>query len=152
MNTKANLHAEYKTLKNRINVLIFYSKKDYYSKYFNKYSNDIKKIWQGIKGIINIRTKDQGSPNCIAVNKELITDNKQICNEYNNYFSNVADNILKKNKTPMLKTFDKYLKNRNSSSFAFEPCTPNEVFLIIASCTFTLHNSSLTPHRIYLRI
>ena len=33
----------------------------------------------------------------------------------------------------MLKTFDKYLKNRNSSSFAFEPCTPNEVFLIIAS-------------------
>ena len=133
MNTKANLHAEYKTLKNRINVLIFYSKKDYYSKYFNKYSNDIKKIWQGIKGIINIRTKDQGSPNCIEVNKELITDNKQICNEYNNYFSNVADNILKKNKTPMLKTFDKYLKNRNSSSFAFEPCTPNEVFLIIAS-------------------
>ena len=80
MNTKANLHAEYKTLKNRINVLIFYSKKDYYSKYFNKYSNDIKKIWQGIKGIINIRTKDQGSPNCIEVNKELITDNKQICN------------------------------------------------------------------------
>ena len=43
MNTKANLHAEYKTLKNRINVLIFYSKKDYYSKYFDKYSNDIKK-------------------------------------------------------------------------------------------------------------
>ena len=114
-------------------MLIYYSKKDYYSKYFNKYSNDIKKIWQGIKGIINIRTKDQGSPNCIEVNKELITDNEQICNEYNNYFSNVADNILKKNKTPMLKTFDKYLKNRNSSSFAFEPCTPNEVFLIIAS-------------------
>ena len=37
---RANIHAEYKTLKNQINVLIFYSKKDYYSKYFNQYSNN----------------------------------------------------------------------------------------------------------------
>ena len=130
--TRANIHTEYKTLKNQINDLIYYSKKDYYSKYFNEYSNNIKKVWQGIKGIINIKTKDQNSPNCIEVKNELVTDNTQISNEYNNYFSTVADNILKTNKTPILKTFDKYLKNRNSSSFAFEPCTPNEVFLLIA--------------------
>ena len=131
--TRTNLHEQYKALKNRINVLIYYSKKDYYAKYFDKYSNNIKKIWQGIKGIINIKTKDQDSPNCIEVNNDLVTNNTQICNEYNNYFSTVADNILKKSKTPMLTTFDKYLKNPNSSSFAFEPCTPNEVFLLIAA-------------------
>ena len=131
-NARAIIHTEYKLIKNRINVLIHYSKKDYYSKYFNQYSNDIKKVWQGIKGIINIKTKDQNSPNCIEVKKELITDNTQISNEFNDYFSNVADNILKTNKTPILNTFDRYLKNRNSSSFAFDPCTPNEVFLLIA--------------------
>ena len=129
---RTNLHAEYKILKNRINDLIFYSKKDYYSKYFNEYSNNIKKVWQGIKGIINIKTKDQNSPNCIETKNELLTDNTKITNEFNNYFSTVADNILKENKTPILNTFDKYLKNRNRSSFAFEPCTPNEVFLLIA--------------------
>ena len=129
---KTNLHEEYKVLRNRINTLIYFSKKDYYSKYFNQYSDNIKKVWQGIKGIINIKTKDQNSPNCIEVDKKLITENKQICNEYNNYFSSVADNILKKNKTPSLTTFDNYLKKRHNTSFVYEPCTPNEVFLIIA--------------------
>ena len=99
-NVRATIHNEYKAVKNRINVLIHYSKKDYYSKYFSQYSNDIKKVWQGIKGIINIKTKDQNSPNCIEVKKDLVTDNTQISNEFNDYFSNVADNILKKNKTP----------------------------------------------------
>ena len=50
----------------------------------------------------------------------------------------MADNILKKNKTPILKTFDKYLPERNSQSFAFEPCTPNEVYLLI---------EQLNPHK-----
>ena len=127
--TKTNLHEEYKALRNRINTLIYFSKKDYYSKYFNQYSDNIKKVWQGIKGIINIKTKDQNSPNCIEVDKKLITENN---NEYNYYFSSVADNILKKNKTPSLTTFDNYLEKRHNTSFVYEPCTPNEVFLIIA--------------------
>ena len=50
----------------------------------------------------------------------------------------MADNILKKNKTPILKSFDKYLPERNSRSFAFEPCTPNEVYLLI---------EQLNPHK-----
>ena len=126
-----NLHTEYKTLKNRLNSLIYHSKKNYYTKYFNQYSSNIKKIWIGIKNIINIKTKDHNSPNCIEINNELITDNKEICNNFNNYFTTVADKILKNNKTPILKTFDKYLPERNSKSFVYEPCTPNEVYLLI---------------------
>ena len=133
-----DIHAEYKILKNRINSLIYHSKKNYYTKYFNQYSNNIKKIWIGIKNIINIKTKDQNSPNCIEVNDELITDNKEICNNFNEYFTTVADKILRNNKTPILKTFDKYLPERNSKSFVYEPCTPNEVFLLI---------EQLNPHK-----
>ena len=44
----------------------------------------------------------------------------------------------KKNKTPILKTFDKFLPERNSNSFVFEPCTPNEVYLLI---------EQLNPHK-----
>ena len=84
-----------------------------------------------MKNIINIKSKDHNSPNCIEVNNELITDNKDICNNFNKYFTTVADKILKNNKTPILKTFDKYLPERNSNSFAFEPCTPNEVYLLV---------------------
>ena len=84
-----------------------------------------------IKNIINIKTKDHNSPNCIEVNNELITDNKEICNNFNEYFTTVADKILRNNKTPILKTFDKYLPERNSKSFVFDPCTPNEVYLLV---------------------
>ena len=129
--TKASIHIEYKAVKNRITSLIYMSKKDYYTKYFNQYSNNIKKVWQGIKGIINIKAKDQNSPNCIEVDNQLITDNKEICNKFNDYFSTVADKILAKNKTPILQRFDKFLPKSNPNSFVFEPSTPNEVFLLI---------------------
>ena len=128
---KTNIHNEYKALKNRITSLIHFSKKNYYTRYFDQYSNNIKKIWTGIKGIINIKTKDHNSPNCIEVDNELVTDNAEIPNKFNDYFSTVADKILEKNKTPILNRFDKYLANPNPHSFVFEPCTPNEVFLLI---------------------
>ena len=136
MNCKNNvikdaIHIEYKTLKNRITSLIHFSKKKHYTKYFEEYSNNIRKIWTGIKGIINIKTKDQNSPNCIEVDNELVTDNAEIPNKFNNYFSSVADKILAKNKTPILSTFDKYLSKPNPHSFVYEPCTPNEVFLLV---------------------
>ena len=128
---KATLNIEYKALKNRITSLIHFSKKDYYTKYFNQYSNNIKKIWEAIKGIINIKTKDHNAPNCIEVDNELVSDNTQICDKFNDYFANVAGKILDKNKTPILKTFDKYMPAANMNTFVFEPSTPNEVFLLI---------------------
>ena len=72
--TKDKIHTEYKVLKNRINSLIYHSKKNYYTQYFSQYSNNIKKIWMGIKNIINIKTKDHNAPNCIEVDSNLITD------------------------------------------------------------------------------
>ena len=128
---KQEIHIEYKALKNRITSLIHFSKKEHYSKYFNQYSNNIKKVWKGIKGIINIKTKDHNSPNCIEVNDEIVTDNTDICNKFNDYFSSVADKILQKNKTPISTSFDKFMPKSNPNSFVFEPSTPNEVFLLI---------------------
>ena len=136
--TRDDIHTEYKALKNRINSLVYHSRKNYYTKYFNQYSSNIKKIWIGIKNIINIKTKDHNSPNCIEVDDKVVTDNKEICNNFNEYFTTVADKILKNNKTPILKTFDKYLPDRNSKSFVFEPCTPNEVYLLV---------EQLNPHK-----
>ena len=85
----------------------------------------------GIKEIINIKTKDHSTPNCIEVDDNVITNNTEICNNFNNYFSTVADNILHQNKTPILKSFDKYLTNPTNTSFVFEPCDPLEVYSFI---------------------
>ena len=117
--------------------MIYFSKKEHYTKYFNQYSNNIKKVWIGIKIIINIKTKDQNSPYCIEVDNQIITDNKEIYNNFNDYFSSVADKILLKDQTPIINTLDTYMPNPNPQSFVFEPSTPNEVYLLIDGLTST---------------
>ena len=94
--TRNNMHTEYKALKNKISSLIYHSKRNYYTKYFNQYANNIKKIWIGIKNIINIKTKDHNAPNCIEVDNDIITDKKQICENFNQYYTTVTNKILKK--------------------------------------------------------
>ena len=126
-----DIHSEYKKLKNKINELIHLSKKNHFSKFFTKYSNDSKKVWEGIKSIISIKSNNNLSPNCIAVNNNLIEDPKKIANHFNDYFTSIADNILKKEKRPIFKTFKDYLPNPNEQTFVFQDCDPYEIMQII---------------------
>ena len=79
------------------------SKKNYYQKYFTEHSNNVKKLWIGIKEIINVKYKSYDTPNCLDVDKESITDNTEICNKFNDHLPSIADNIPKDNKKPILK-------------------------------------------------
>ena len=56
--------------------------------------NNLKKIWLGIKEIINIKSKNYEVPTCIQVDNNMIIDPKKICNSFNDYFTNKADDIL----------------------------------------------------------
>ena len=123
--TKEELHKDYKMLQNHVNEL------NYYGKYFAKYTNNIKKIWQGIKAIVNIKSKNYNSPTSIEVGNKLVTNPIDICNNFNDYFSTIAENILTSSKHPILNSFDKYLTNSPENSFVFEPCDPSEVNLLI---------------------
>ena len=49
----ANITKLYNLFRNRINREIKQS--IYYNNYFNKYSSDMKKIWKGIRSIVNIK-------------------------------------------------------------------------------------------------
>ena len=53
---KQQLHSEYKTLRNTINKLLQTSKNNYYKSFFAEHNNNIKKVWQGIKEIVNIKS------------------------------------------------------------------------------------------------
>ena len=128
---KEELHKDYKMLRNQVNELIRLSKKNYYGKYFEKHTNNIKKIWQGIKTIVNIKSKNYNSPTSIEVGNKLVTNPIDICNNFNDYFSTIAENFLTSSKHPILNSFDKYLTNSLENSFVFEPCDPTEVNLLI---------------------
>ena len=124
LNVKEQVYNDYKLLRNSINELLRISKKSFYASYAN-----IKKIWQGIKEIINIKSKNFNYPTSIEVNNNIITDPVEICNNFNNYFINIADQILNKRKYSGNKHYTEYLDNHNT--FFFELCDNNEVKLII---------------------
>lgn len=60
-----------------------------------------------------------------------ITDPKEISNLANEYFTNVAEEILKKRKYNGNKKFTNYLKTPNVQSFFAKPTDPKEIESII---------------------
>ena len=83
---KQTIHNEYKTLINQILELIRSSKKKFYQNYFTENNDNLSKIWQGIKDIINIKGISNNIPVCVTENKEIITETTGVSNALNNYF------------------------------------------------------------------
>ena len=109
LETKKHIFTEYKSKRNEINELININKKKLYQNYFTESNKNLRKIWQGIKEIINLKAKNYDLPTCIIEKNETITDPFRISNQFNNYFSEIADNILKERKYEGEKNFSESL-------------------------------------------
>ena len=79
---------------NHILELTRSSKKNFYQNYFTEHNDNLRKIWQGVKEIIDIKGKSNNIPVCVTKNKEIITEPTGVRNAFNNYYSNIAENIL----------------------------------------------------------
>ena len=66
--SKLLTYNEYKTLKNQINELVRLGKRTHYAHYFDENNNNLRKIWDGIKELVNIKPKNRESINCIVFN------------------------------------------------------------------------------------
>ena len=130
---KSELQHQFNTLKNDITHLTRTGKKDYYKKYFAENKDNLRKVWRGIKEIINIKSKNFDSPTCLQVGDVNITDPQKISNSFNDYFSSIADKILEKRKYNGSKSFRDFLANRITENFIFADCDENEVTTIISS-------------------
>ena len=67
----------------------------YYKTYFSKNKENLSKIWKGIKEIINIKSKNFDQPTCILQDEKSTTNPNGISNCFNQYFTSIADDILK---------------------------------------------------------
>ena len=56
----------------------------------------------------------------LIIDKKQITDTKQICTEFNNFFTNIGPKLAKAIPSPSSITIDMFLKRQISSSFKFE--------------------------------
>ena len=90
-----NVKLLYKIFRNRVNRDLIKSKKNYYAKYLEENNNNSKKIWEGIKSIINIKNPKGTTINQLKLNEKIIDDPKEIAETVNKFFVNIGPSTEK---------------------------------------------------------
>ena len=118
---------EYETYKHNLkmyqgylNQCIRTAKKEYYVKEFTKYKNDIRKMWDTLKGIICKNKMKSEYPRNFIDRGQQIAGDKNIADNFNEYFTQIGPSLANSIDISNKATFDTYLKKPNSSSFQFE--------------------------------
>ena len=138
----------YNKFRNRVNRELKKSKIEYYSQYFEDNSNNSKKLWEGIKSIINTNNTKFSNINQLNINNKKIDNPKEIVEAFNDFFVNVVPNTEKSVPVnPVIKP-DKYLKNKNQFEFIIANISTEEVLDIINQ----LENKSTGPHSIPVKL
>ena len=128
---KSDLHASYKELRNKLTSDTRFSKNEYYRKYFSDNKENLRKVWIGIKEIINVKSKSFDQPTTIQAGNTILTDPKDVANEFNSYFTSIADEILDKRKYEGNKSFRDYMSVSLCNSFVLRECNASEISVII---------------------
>lgn len=123
----------YKSFRNRVVNELKESRLSYYQKFFDVNGKSMKKVWTGIKLIIS--QEDQKHWNVFRIKDStgnLITDDTQMSNVFNEHFVNVADKIAKTiprtSSSPL-----RYLRDNSKNSLYLEPVTNFKVEDIISN-------------------
>ena len=115
--TNETVKGLYNDFRNRGNRELKKSKKSYYAAYFEEHSKNIKKIWEGIRSIVNTKNSVNPKISQLNVNGKIIDNPKRIVNELNDYFVNVGPNTEKAvPKVPNISP-EHFFKNKNRFNF-----------------------------------
>jgi len=139
-----NIKRLYNLFRNRVNRELIKSKKNYYAKYFEENNNNSKKVWEGIRSIINIKNPKSTSISQLKIDDRIIDHPKEIAESINDFFADIGINTEKSIPiNPIIKP-DKYLKDFNIDTFNISPITNEEILEIITH----LDNKSTGPQSI----
>ena len=134
----------YNIFRNRVNRELIKSKKDYYSEYFKENKNNSKKIWEGIKSIININNPKSNFIRELKINETIIDNPNEIVETLNDFFVNIGSNTEKSiPRNPVIQP-EMYLKNKNQFDFIISDISNEEVLEIIKN----LESKSTGPQSI----
>ena len=139
----------FKLLKNQITTETRKCKKEYYRRFFERHSKDLREVWKGIKSIINININSFESPSSIEDGSGVTSDPKIIATSFNTYFTTIADQILQKRKYKGSKSYRDYLANRMLQNFTFSACDQTEITAIVNSFDA---NKSSGPNSIPIKV
>ena len=138
----------YNQVRNRVSRETQKSKGEYYKAYFNTHTSNIKKTWEGIRKLVNVKSNTNFSISQLNVNGSIIDDPTAITNSFNDFFVNVGP-VTEKTvpKVPNMSP-EKFLKDRNQTDFILAHISENEILDIIQA----LPNKGTGPASIPLKL
>jgi hypothetical protein len=93
-NNSSYNHFKYKIYRNKLSILLKISRRNYYQNYFRSHSCNLKKIWSGIKEIVNLNKKGtRGIPTKLKEDNLETNDAKEIADKFNKFFSSIGTNV-----------------------------------------------------------
>ena len=123
----------YKSYRSKLKKLIQQAELNYFNSKFNNTSGNIRKAWSVINSI-RYKSKNNKLPNFIDINGVIVTNRREICTKFNEYFVNVARNLnIDKYSKLDAPDFKQYLRNSVNNSLFLSPITDNETHDIINS-------------------
>ena len=103
----------YNQARNRVKNKLKKSKQDHFKSYFEEQSTNIKKTWEGIRKLVNVKKPTTFSVSQLNINGKTIDDTNAIANSFNSFFVNVGPETEKTiPKVPNMSP-NMFLKNRN---------------------------------------
>ena len=85
------------------------------------------------KAASSFSRKDPALPEKLNIQNNTITDIRDIADAFNDYFSNLGQNLANKIIQHKANAYKTYITSKNSSSLFFHPTSPFEVMQQIAS-------------------
>ena len=104
--------------------------KNQYAQQFNVCKNDSRKTWKNINDILS-NHRPKTSPNHFLVEQSKLTDNLDIANNFNLYFTNIGINLAKDIQTNVEKEYASYLNIMNDNVFTFQDVNEDTISKII---------------------
>ena len=91
------LHQKFKNYRNQIVTLNRLCKENYFKTYFETNKKDSKRIWYGVKNLINTKISKTGSHHItLNIDNKTTSDDFIIANHFNSFFTSKLENCLKK--------------------------------------------------------
>ena len=122
-----NLKTNYNTYNVILRKTIRAAKKQFYHNCFAKFRTDMKKTWSTINNIICKEKNKSNIPKYFLINGSKVTNDTDIANEFNNFFTNIGPKLASNIQTPTDKYFTDSLTNQIPHEFVFNPVTLEEV-------------------------
>ena len=92
---KTEIQERFKVYRNHVVTLSRICKENYYKEYFEDNRKNTKKLWSGIRSIINIKNKkfQNISP---TIDSKTVTNSNILANHFNKFFTSIAGRLLQK--------------------------------------------------------